>query len=63
MTTQKATTPDAALTITNLVAQHEANDFAAQVRAEYAKYIEKRDALRKSSGRIRRTGLQASLLS
>ncbi len=34
-----------------------ADEIAAQVRLEYARFIEKRDALRKENGRRRRTAL------
>ena len=34
-----------------------AEEIAAQVRSEYARFIEKRDALRKENGRRRRTAL------
>jgi hypothetical protein len=36
-------------------------DIADQVRAEYAKFLEKRDAIRKSTGRLRRSVLQTLL--
>ena len=36
-------------------------EIAAQVRLEYTRYIEKRDALRKVTGRLRRTFLFAQL--
>jgi len=45
------------------VSPSQEEDFATQVRAEYAKYLEKRDAIRKASGRIRRTVLNQALLS
>ncbi|HZN58983.1 MAG TPA: hypothetical protein VFD71_12965 [Planctomycetota bacterium] len=33
--------------------------YAEQVRLEYAKYLEKRNAIRKARGRVRRSGLPA----
>jgi hypothetical protein len=36
-------------------------EIAAQVRAEYAKFIEKRDAIRKSAGKLRRSMLHTLL--
>jgi hypothetical protein len=36
-------------------------DIADQVRAEFAKFLEKRDAIRKSSPKLRRTLLNALL--
>jgi hypothetical protein len=36
-------------------------DIAAQVRAEYAKFLEKRDAIRKSTGKTRRALLHTLL--
>lgn len=41
----------------------ETRDVAAQVRTEFEKYMEKRDAARRSLGKLRRTALLEKLLS
>ena len=44
-------------TATSPVSPSRADEIAAQVRLEYARFLEKRDAIRKENGRRRRTAL------